>query len=298
VRIVPTKSDPNEVEGAFRRLRDRLDAAGFHPSSSRGQNFLVDPNLLDAIARDATIARGETVLEIGAGPGWLTARLGSLASRVVSFEIEPKLAALAKESVAALRNVEIVTADALGGRSKHGLHPMIGELLRGGGCVVVANLPYSIAAPLLANLFEHEPPPARAIVLIQREVADRLLAKEGTREYGPLTIAIRARATVARVREVPAQVFRPRPRVASTVVRVAARADPLPKKAGALLPELIAAAFRERRKKLAPQLAPLVGGSAQAERALAALGHRAGVRGESLSVEDFRSLANTISQSI
>jgi 16S rRNA (adenine1518-N6/adenine1519-N6)-dimethyltransferase len=276
----------------FDELRARLRSTGFRPSSSRGQNFLVDRNLLEAIARDAEIAPRDTVLEIGSGPGGLTTILGSLASRVVAFEIEPRLAALAREATAAIPGVEIVVGDALGGRSKHGLHPRIEECLAAAESpLVVANLPYSIAAPLLANLFERERPPRRAIVMIQREVADRLLAEAGTREYGALTVALRAGAAIERVREVPREVFRPRPKVASAVVRLTPLADRLDPGARVRLRELLAIAFGERRKQLVPRLAPYLGGAERAAAALASLGHPPNVRGESLSVDDFRFLA-------
>lgn len=274
----------------FDEVRRDLDALGFRPSRVRGQNFLLDPNLLDAIVRDAAIEADETVVEIGAGPGTLTQRLACAAARVVAFEIDPRLVEAASRRLSALGNLELVTGDALGG-SKRGLHPRLCQVLSESRAAVVANLPYRIAAPLLANLLEHNPPPCRLVVMVQKEVANRILARPGTPAYGPLTIAIRARAEGARLRDVPREVFRPRPNVDSTILRLVPRADRPGPEEGERLRRLIALAFRARRKKLAPQWAPFFGGVRGAEAAMAALGVSPLARAEDLPVEAFRELA-------
>ncbi|HKE00080.1 MAG TPA: 16S rRNA (adenine(1518)-N(6)/adenine(1519)-N(6))-dimethyltransferase RsmA [Planctomycetota bacterium] len=274
---------------SFAGLRARLDALDFRPRRSLGQNFLVDRNLLDAIARETGASAAETVVEIGPGPAWLTRRLAGSARRVVAIELDPILARLAREDTASLPNVEIVEGDALGGGSKHGLHLAIGRELATGQSVVAGNLPYSVAAPLLANLLEHDPPPARAVVLVQSEVADRLLAPPGTREYGPLTVIVRAHARIERLRELPPDVFRPRPKVRSTLLRLRPREDRPDAALRRSLHELVEAAFGERRKQLAPRLDGRV--RTDPAHVLASHGLESRVRGEVISVETFVAIA-------
>lgn len=274
---------------AFARLRARLEELGFRPSQTLGQNFLVDPNLLDAIARDAEIEDGETVVEVGPGPAWLTRRLAARARRVVAVELDRRLAVLARESTSDLPNVEVVEGDALAG-SKRELHPAIDAALRRPPCVVVANLPYSIAPPFLATLVEHRSPPRRAVVMVQREVADRLLASAGS-AYGALTVAVRAHARVERVREVPAAVFRPRPKVRSTLLRFAPLAHRPSDPERRALHGILDLAFAERRKQLASRLGPRLRGAVDVDAWREAHGLRPDARPEDVPVDAYVALA-------
>ncbi len=279
-------------EEDFSGLRDRLARSGFHPSGRLGQNFLVDRNLLDAIVRDAAIAPDARVLEIGPGPGWLTRRLAACASRVRAIEIDSRLVALLRQELGALPNLEIVEGDVLDG-AKRGLHPAAIDLLRE-GCVVVANLPYSVASPVLANLFAHDPPPLRAVVCLQKEVADRLLAAPGTAAYGPLTVSVRARAQVSRLRDLPPDVFRPRPRVRSTLLAATPRPDRPDLPTATSLDRLLKVAFGERRKQLAPRLRALLPPGTDAAKFLDGHGLPADARGEALSVDGFVAMARAL----
>jgi len=274
-------------------LRVALEQVGFSPTRALGQNFLVDTNLLDAIARDAAIEPAERVVEIGPGPGWLTRRLARRAAQVTAFEIDDRIVEYLRGELEGVENVEIVPGDALGG-SKRGLHVRLQEELRR-GCVLVANLPYSIASALLANLARHDPPPRRSVVMVQKEVADRLCAQPASGEYGALTVAVRATLAVERLRELPPSVFRPRPNVRSTVIRLAPMGRHLLPEQWERLDRVLRAAFGERRKQLAPRLAAAASADAPAvTQWLAALGVPASVRGEALSVEQLLALAEKL----
>ncbi|MBI3820060.1 MAG: ribosomal RNA small subunit methyltransferase A [Planctomycetes bacterium] len=253
----------------FKQLKERLDALDFKPSGVRGQNFLIDGNMLDAIVRDAAPEPGATIIEIGPGPGLLTMRLAQVASRVVAVELDKRLVAFLRESTAGIQSIQIVQGDALGG-DLHGLHPMIQKTLvdcRAPGdsvsaAMVIANLPYSIAAPLIVNLFEHAPPPRRAVVLVQKEVADRMISPPGTGEYGPLTIALAWRAKARILRIVPPQVFRPRPKVDSALIEIVATGVELDSAVATHARKLIAAVFQQRRKLAVGRLMPFFGNDA------------------------------------
>lgn len=281
-------------DSAFVKLKLRLDAAGFKPSSHFGQNFIVDPNLLDAIIRDASLTPGSRVIEVGPGPGTLTLRLAALASHVLAVEIDRRLIEVAREECKHCTNITFVEGDALGGGVRS-LHPGILNELNQGPVYVVANLPYSISAPLIANLVTHARPPVASLLLVQKEVAARICAAAGSPEYGALSVAVQSHAVARALRVVPASVFRPRPKVDSQLVSLVARSDrPEP----SLLPVLqkcIEAAFRERRKKLAPRLAATFGRSpAWADATLLSVGAGPQIRGETLAPTQFVALARAV----
>ncbi|MBL8694689.1 MAG: ribosomal RNA small subunit methyltransferase A [Planctomycetes bacterium] len=275
-------------------LRAALEKVGFSPTRALGQNFLVDSNLLDAIARDAAIEPTERVVEIGPGPGWLTRRLAQRAAHVTAFELDERIVEYLRDELEGMQNVEVVSGDALGG-SKRGLHPRLREELQR-GCVLVANLPYGIASALLANLARHNPPPRRSVVMVQREVADRLCAQPATGDFGALTVAVRATLTVERLRELSPSVFRPRPKVHSTVLRLAPMGRELRDDQWERLDRVLRVAFGERRKQLAPRLSAAAPPHAPVAAWLVELGVPAGVRGEALSVEQLLALAERLGE--
>jgi 16S rRNA (adenine1518-N6/adenine1519-N6)-dimethyltransferase len=243
-----------------------------------GQNFLADPNLLDAIVRDAGLSAGDVVLEIGAGEGVLTERLAPVAAHVHSVEIdrglEPALAA-----VASLPNVSLHWADAM----KFDL-----ASLEPAPTAMVANLPYSVATPLILRTIEQLPSLRRWTAMVQREIADRLRAAPGSRTYGSPSVVAQLACEVELARTVDPAVFRPRPRVESAILRLRRTgpgADPATR-------DLIRAAFAHRRKSLARSLEHGRPGSlAPAREALAALGLAENVRAEALSPEEFAALS-------
>jgi 16S rRNA (adenine1518-N6/adenine1519-N6)-dimethyltransferase len=243
-----------------------------------GQNFLADPNLLDAIVRDAELAPEDVVLEVGAGEGVLSERLAAAAAHLHTVEIdrglEPALA-----PIAALPNVELHWADAM----KLDL-----GLLQPPPLAMVANLPYSVATPLLLRTIEQLPSLRRWTVMVQREIADRLRAAPGNRTYGSPSAVAQLACEVELVRAVDPAVFKPRPRVDSAILRLR-RTGP---GADAKTRELIRAAFAHRRKSLARSLEHARPGSlAPARAALAELGLPEDARAEALAPGQFAALS-------
>ncbi len=243
-----------------------------------GQNFLADPNLLDAIVRDAELGPAEVVLEVGAGEGVLTERLAAAASHVHSVEIdrrlEPALAPLAE-----LANVSLHWGDAME-LDLAGFEPAPSAM--------VANLPYAVATPLILRTIEGLPSLASWTVMVQREIADRLRAPHGSRTYGAPSVLVQLACEVELVRKVDPAVFRPRPRVDSAILRlrrVGPAVDPATR-------DLVRAAFAHRRKSLARSLEHGEAGSLAAARAaLAELGLAEDARAEALAPQQFAALS-------
>ena len=243
-----------------------------------GQNFLADPNLLDAIVRDAELEPGDVVLEVGAGEGVLTERLAAAAAHLHTVEIDRGLEP-ALERVAALSNVELHWGDAMK-LDLAGLEPA--------PTVMVANLPYSVATPLILRTIEQLPTLRRWTVMVQREIADRLRAGPGRRTYGSPSAVAQLACAVELVRAVDPAVFRPRPRVDSAILRLR-RTGP---GADAETRKLIRAAFAHRRKSLARSLEHAEPGSlGPARAALAALGLPEDARAEALAPGQFAALS-------
>jgi 16S rRNA (adenine1518-N6/adenine1519-N6)-dimethyltransferase len=243
-----------------------------------GQNFLSDENLLDAMVRDAELDAGDVVLEVGAGEGVLTRRLADAASRVHAVEIDRSLEGALAE-LAARPDVDLHWGDAM---------RLDLAALRPPPTAVVANLPYSIATPLLVTTIASLPTVRRWTVMVQREIADRLRADPGSRLYGAPSVMVQLACEVRMVRRVDRAVFRPRPRVDSAILslrRLGAAADP-PTRA------LVRDAFAHRRKSLPRSLEFARPGSLEAVRAaLAELGLPQDARAEVLEPQQFASLA-------
>jgi 16S rRNA (adenine1518-N6/adenine1519-N6)-dimethyltransferase len=248
-----------------------------------GQNFLADPNLLDAIVRDSGVGKDDVVLEVGAGEGVLTERLAGRAGRVHAIEMDRGLAA-ALEPVGALPEVELHWGDAM---------RIDLAALRPPPTAVVANLPYSVATPLLIRTIDELPSVASWTVMVQREIADRLRAEPGGRAYGSPSVLVQLACEVSLLRTVDPAVFRPRPRVESAVIRLRRR-ESAP--ADAPTRELVRAAFAHRRKSLARSVELLRPGTlGPARTALAEMGFPEDARAESLAPEDFAALSAKLS---
>lgn len=205
---------------AFHVYRDVLAAKGFRPSSSLGQNFLLDPSLHRFIADTAAPGPRDTVLEIGVGLGFLTRELLARAGQVIGVEIDRRLVEVVGPELAGFANLRLLPVDALGGDGGE-LHPELLAALAaaGGELLVVANLPYAVSGPLLAALCMQAQLPRRIVVLVQKELGARLAAAAGGRDYGGLAALLQSLYEVRSVRDVPPQVFRPRPKVTSAIVR-------------------------------------------------------------------------------
>jgi 16S rRNA (adenine1518-N6/adenine1519-N6)-dimethyltransferase len=243
-----------------------------------GQNFLADPNLLDAIVRDAELRPDDVVLEVGAGEGVLSERLAAVAAHLHSVEIDRGLEQ-ALEPIAALSNVSLHWGDAM----KVDL-----AALAPAPTAMVANLPYAVATPLILRTIEQLPGLRSWTVMVQREIAERLRAAPGSRTYGSPSVQVQLACEVELARKVDPAVFRPRPRVDSAILRLR-RTGPA---ADAATHELIRAAFAHRRKALARSLEHARPGSlAPARAALAELGLPEDARAERLSPEEFAALS-------
>jgi len=206
-------------------LMRRFEAAGIRPRSGFGQNFLIDLNLLGILADSAQLTAGDVVLEIGTGTGSLTALAAAKAAAVVTVELDPQMFQLASEELYRLPNVVMLRTDAL--KNKNHFNPEVLDAVKtqldaapGRHFKFLANLPYNIATPIIANLLAEQSPPETMTVTIQRELADRIIAVPGTKDYGALSIWIQSQCRAEILRELPPSVFWPRPKVSSAFVQI------------------------------------------------------------------------------
>lgn len=264
-------------------IKQLLATHGLHPKHKFGQNYLHDGNHMARIMEAADIGPGDRVLEVGPGTGALTERLLETGASVVAVEVDSDFETLLRDRIAQAcgpdARFELLITDILAG--KHAIAPAAIDAVGDGPFKLIANLPYQIASPLLANLVQDHPNMTDAVVMIQKEVADRLAAPPGGKSYGALGILVQAMCHVTRVGVLAPGCFWPAPKVASAVVHLKRRDDPLtrdPAAPSALLQKL----FTQRRK----QLGKILGRDA----ALPA-GVTADQRPESLSVDQLVALA-------
>lgn len=227
------------------QIKALLDSHGLRPRKSWGQNFLHDHNKLSSILDAADIQRGNCVLEVGPGTGTLTGALLEAGAKVTAVEIDPGLCDILRDQFANNDHFDLIPGDVLDG--KHALHSAIAKALHP-PFKLIANLPYQIASPLLINLCVDWPGMERAVVMIQREVAERILATGG-KEYGPLSIIVQAICEAQLIARLPPSCFWPAPKVESAVIRLVRRAQPLtddPRR----LAEFCQTLFSKRRKQL------------------------------------------------
>jgi 16S rRNA (adenine1518-N6/adenine1519-N6)-dimethyltransferase len=266
-----------------RALADRL---GLRPTKRLGQNFVHDPNTVRRIVRASGVGADDVVVEVGPGLGSLTLGLLEAAARVVAVEIDPVLAAELPLTVAArapelVERFELVTMDALQLESVPGPAPT----------AFVANLPYNVAVPVLLRLLEKLPTLRTGLVMVQAEVADRLVAPPGSKTYGVPSVKAAWYADVTRAGSIGRTVFWPAPHVDSGLVAFTRREPPPGDRLKTFA--VVDAAFAQRRKTLRAALAGWAGGADEAERRLRAAGIDPQARGEVLAVEDFARLAAT-----
>jgi 16S rRNA (adenine1518-N6/adenine1519-N6)-dimethyltransferase len=260
--------------------RPRRDRGGLPPArKSLGQHFLTDRRILGRIADALQLQGGETVVEIGPGRGALTDMLAERAGRLIAVEVDRALAAMLRERYARRSNVLIAEADVL--------QVSLGELAAG-PYVLVGNVPYYITTPILFHALEH-PRAERSVYLVQREVADRLTAVPGSKEYGALTVNVAAVARAEMLFKVPAGAFSPPPKVESAVVRITPLATPhVTHEEEEPLRKLVQGAFGMRRKQMRRVIRTLRSlGAEEADVVLGAAGIDPEARPETLSVEQF-----------
>jgi 16S rRNA (adenine1518-N6/adenine1519-N6)-dimethyltransferase len=211
-------------------LKRRFEEAGLRPDTRKGQNFLIDLNLLEILVEEAQLGPNDVVLEVGTGLGALTSRMAPRVAAVVTVEVDSHLQLLAAEELAVFDNVTMLCEDAL--RNKNNLQPLVLATVReklaevpGGQFKLVANLPYSIATPVISNLLSTEITPVSMTVTIQKELADRIVARPSTKDYSALSIWVQSQCDARILRVMPPEAFWPRPKVTSAIVHIVPNRD-------------------------------------------------------------------------
>jgi 16S rRNA (adenine1518-N6/adenine1519-N6)-dimethyltransferase len=284
-------------------LRQRFEEAGIRPETRHGQNFLIDLNLLDLLIGAANPGPHDVVLEVGTGLGSLTTRLAALAAHVVTVEIDPHLHQLASEELANFANVTMLQQDAL--QDKNTMDAAVLDAVQAQLGVdpqrrfkLAANLPYNVATPILSNLLTTRPLPVSLTATIQHELAERICAQPGTKDYSALSIWMQAQCEIENVRTIPPQAFWPRPKVQSAIIHIVpsaakrSRIDDL-----GFFHRFVRGLFLHRRKFLRGVMATILKdklSKPQVDEILAVFRFPADVRAEQLSVESLIELANAV----
>ncbi len=250
-----------------------------------GQNFLIRPDIVTDIAAAAQVGPGDRVLEVGPGIGTLTQGLARTGADVTAVELDPMLPAILAETLAHYNNVRIVSGDIL----KIDLHELMGDE----EYTVAANLPYYITTPILMHFLACERLPKRMILMMQREVAERLAASPGTKDYGSLTVTVQYRTRTRVLFDVPPEAFWPAPKVMSAVIEIIPRdVPPVQVHDEALFFRLIRAAFAQRRKTFRNNLKAAGYTAAESDLLLEKAKIDGKRRGETCTMEEFARLAN------
>ncbi len=280
--------------GIPRNTIEILQKYKFTTQKKYGQNFLIDTNVLDKIIRAADVTAEDCVLEIGPGIGTMTQYLAERARKVTAVEIDRNLIPILEETLAAYENVTLIHQDIL----KMDVKRYVEEWGEGRPVKVVANLPYYITTPIIMGLFEEHVPLKSITVMVQKEVATRMHAGPGTKDYGALSLAVQYYSKPEIVANVPPNCFLPRPQVGSAVVRLTGYEIPPVQAADEKkMFGLIRAAFNQRRKTLANSLGNAAGlsiGKEDVERALEQMGVGTAIRGEALTLEQYARLSDLL----
>ncbi|HJV16984.1 MAG TPA: 16S rRNA (adenine(1518)-N(6)/adenine(1519)-N(6))-dimethyltransferase RsmA [Bacillales bacterium] len=278
------------------RTRGILEKYGFSFKKSLGQNFLIDTNILKKIVGFAELNETSGAIEIGPGIGALTEQLARSSQKVVAFEIDQRLLPILAETLSPYSNVKIIHEDVLKADVKEAIKEEFQEV---DDLMVVANLPYYVTTPIIMKLLEEKLPIRGIVCMLQKEVADRISAKPGTKDYGSLSIAIQYYTEAEVVMVVPKTVFVPQPNVDSAVIRLTKRGWPAVKVINEdFFFQVTKASFAQRRKTLLNNLTSgLPEGKKKKDEILEAL-HSVGIdpsrRGETLSLEEFAKLADVL----
>lgn len=271
-----------------------LQKYNFNFQKKFGQNFLIDTHVLDKIIRAAEITKEDFVLEIGPGIGTMTQYLAQAAREVVAVEIDRMLIPILEDTLSGFPNASVINDDIL----KVDIAKLAEEKNGGKPIKVVANLPYYITTPIIMGLFESGVPLSSITVMVQKEVASRMQAQPGTKDYGALSLAVQYYAEPYIVANVPPNCFMPRPGVGSAVIRLTRHTNmPVYVKDEKLMFRLIRASFNQRRKTLANGLynsPELTFTKEEIAAAIEQLGRGASIRGEALTLEEFAKLSNII----
>ena len=269
---------------------------GFRHSKSLGQNFLSDIHIIEDIVDGSDIEPEDLVIEIGPGMGVLTAAAAERAGKVIAVEIDKKLIPILKETLAEYDNVQVINADIM----KTDLTEIVkaNRPTDGGKVRVIGNLPYYITTPIIMKLLEENVPADSITIMMQKEVADRIKAAPGGKDYGALTVAVGFYCTITHVADAPKEVFVPRPKVDSTVIRLDLRKEcPVDLIDQKIFFETVKGGFGQRRKTLLNSLTGVRGlPKPEIADALDAAGIDQKRRAETLSLGEFASVANEIAK--
>lgn len=279
---------------SHRATKELVNKHNFKFSKSLGQNFLIDDNVIDRILEGARLSETDRIIEVGPGIGTLTREMGKVAENVVAIEIDKTLIPILKETLADLDNVEVVNEDIL----KVDVQGLINEKLNGGPVKLVANLPYYITTPIVMKFLEEDIPVTDIVVMVQKEVADRMNAKPSTKDYGALSVAVQYYCDTEIVAKAPRHMFVPQPNVDSIVIGLHVRDE---KKYVVdnedIFFKTVKASFGQRRKTLLNSLGGLGFLSKdQIREALQAANIDEKRRGETLSIDEFANLSNEINK--
>lgn len=270
-------------------IKDIIRGVDFHFNKALGQNFITDANLLDAIVADSGINGDDTVVEIGTGAGTLTRAIAKVAKKVYSFEVDRNLQPVLALSLQGVDNAEVIFRDVLKMKDDE-LKSVVGDSFK-----VVANLPYYITTPLAMRFIESSLDVKSVTIMVQKEVALRFVAKPNTADYSAITLAIEMAGNAQITRNVSRNMFFPSPNVDSAVVRIDIDRTKLSGENAPLLHKLVRSSFAMRRKTLANNLSVAFQIDKQeAGKLIEEAGFSPMVRGEALSLDDYKKLTKTL----
>lgn len=279
---------------SHKATKEVVQKHNFKFSKSLGQNFLIDTNVIDRILEGARVQEGDYVIEVGPGIGTLTKEMGRTAEKVVAIEIDKTLIPILEETLSDFPNIEVINQDIL----KVDVQELVKEKLNGGPVKLIANLPYYITTPIVMKFLEEDIPVTDIVVMVQKEVADRMNAQPNSKDYGALSVAVQYYCDTEIVAKAPRHMFMPQPNVDSTVIGLHVREE---KKYNVDNEEVffktVKASFGQRRKTLLNSLGGL--GFLNKDEIRTAL-QEANIdekrRGETLSIEEFASLSNAVNK--
>lgn len=278
------------------RTKEILEKYGFSFKKSLGQNFLIDTNVLNRIVDHAEVGENTGVIEVGPGIGALTEQLAKRAKKVVAFEIDQRLLPILKETLEPYPNTKVIHQDVLKADVKEVIQTELADCEE---IMVVANLPYYVTTPIIMKLLEDQLPLKGIVVMLQKEVADRMSAAPSSKDYGSLTIAVQYFTEAKTVMNVPRTVFVPQPNVDSAIIKLMRRSEP----AVNIVSEdfffsIVKASFAQRRKTLLNNLVHFLTEGKEKkhliEQALLSADIDGRRRGESLSIEEFARLSDEL----
>lgn len=275
-------------------IKDIREKHGFNFSKNLGQNFLVDKNIIDDIIEGSNITEEDLVIEIGPGVGVLTAEAAQRAAKVVAVEIDINLIPILEETLAEYDNVTVINRDIL----KTDLKELVNEYGTGGGVKIIGNLPYYITTPIIMKILEEDVKADSITIMMQKEVADRLKASPGNKTYGAISAAVQYYCTVQQIATAPKEVFVPRPKVDSAVLRLDVRKEPPVEVADkAMFFKCIKSGFEQRRKTLLNSLTGVAGlAKDDIKQVLENAGIESVRRIETLDMQELADLSNSMTK--